>query len=356
MDNRIVVVAGPTASGKTRLGIELAQALGGEIVSADSMQIYRRMDIGTAKATKEERAAAVHHMLDVADPAESWSVARYVEEATRCCDDIIARGRLPIVVGGTGLYIDSLISGLDFADSTSDNALRDKLGAEYDSLGGDAMLARLAQFDPERAAKLHPGDKRRIVRAIEIYLLTGTTITEHDRITAARPKRYDAARIVLNYADRADLYARIDARVDAMEQAGLVDEVRALLASGLSPDCTAMQAIGYKEIAAFLEGKTTEHEAAATPSASSRGSEGGRGRCASSGIKSRIWKKPATLRQSFYTPACIIMPGTRMTDATHYDGAADSKTAPRKRSWLKCRKRRISRIASSIRLEKTSLW
>ena len=219
MDNRIVVVAGPTASGKTRLGIELAQALGGEIVSADSMQIYRRMDIGTAKATKEERAAAVHHMLDVADPAESWSVARYVEEASRCCDDIIARGRLPIVVGGTGLYIDSLVSGLDFADNTSDNALRDKLGAEYDSLGGDAMLARLAQFDPERAAKLHPGDKRRIVRAIEIYLLTGTTITEHDRITAARPKRYDAARIVLNYADRADLYARIDARVDAMEQA-----------------------------------------------------------------------------------------------------------------------------------------
>ena len=144
MDNRIVVVAGPTASGKTRLGIELAQALGGEIVSADSMQIYRRMDIGTAKATKEERAAAVHHMLDVADPAESWSVARYVEEATRCCDDIIARGRLPIVVGGTGLYIDSLISGLDFADSTSDNALRDKLGAEYDSLGGDAMLAPCA--------------------------------------------------------------------------------------------------------------------------------------------------------------------------------------------------------------------
>lgn len=261
MDNRIVVVAGPTASGKTRLGIELAQALDGEIVSADSMQIYRRMDIGTAKATKEERAAAVHHMLDVADPAESWSVARYVEEAAHCCDDIIARGRLPIVVGGTGLYIDSLISGLDFADNTSDNSLRDKLGAEYDELGGDAMLARLAQFDPERAAKLHSGDKRRIVRAIEIYLLTGTTITEHDRITAARPKRYDAARIVLNYADRADLYARIDARVDAMEQAGLVNEVKSLLASGLSPDCTAMQAIGYKEIAAFLEGKTTEREA-----------------------------------------------------------------------------------------------
>ena len=264
MDNRIVVVAGPTASGKTRLGIELAQALGGEIVSADSMQIYRRMDIGTAKATAEERAAAVHHMLDVAEPDESWSVARHVEEASRCCDDIIARGRLPIVVGGTGLYIDSLISGLDFADNTSDNALRDKLGAEYDSFGGEAMLARLAQFDPERAAKLHPGDKRRIVRAIEIYLLTGTTITEHDRITAARPKRYDAARIVLNYSDRADLYARIDARVDAMEQAGLVDEVRALLASGLSPKCTAMQAIGYKEIAAAIRGECSREDAVET--------------------------------------------------------------------------------------------
>ena len=261
MDNRIVVVAGPTASGKTRLGIELARKLDGEIVSADSMQIYRRMDIGTAKATAEERAAAVHHMLDVAEPDENWSVARYVEEAGRCCDDIIACGKLPIVVGGTGLYIDSLISGLDFADNTSDNALRDRLGSEYDSLGGEAMLTRLAQVDPERAAKLHPGDKRRIVRAIEIYMLTGKTITEHDRITAARPKRYDAARIVLNYADRADLYARIDARVDEMEQAGLVDEVRRLLASGLSPECTAMQAIGYKEIVAFLEGKTTEREA-----------------------------------------------------------------------------------------------
>ena len=270
MDNRIVVVAGPTASGKTRLGIELARKLDGEIVSADSMQIYRRMDIGTAKATAEERAAAVHHMLDVAEPDENWSVARYVEEAGRCCDDIIACGKLPIVVGGTGLYIDSLISGLDFADNTSDNALRDRLGSEYDSLGGEAMLTRLAQVDPERAAKLHPGDKRRIVRAIEIYMLTGTTITEHDRITAARPKRYDAARIVLNYADRADLYARIDARVDEMEQAGLVDEVRRLLASGLSPECTAMQAIGYKEIAAALRGDVSLSDAVELIKRSSR--------------------------------------------------------------------------------------
>ena len=270
MDNKVIVIAGPTASGKTRLGIELARSLGGEIVSADSMQIYRRMDIGTAKATAEERNAAVHHMLNVTEPGQNWSVARYVEEAARCCDGIIARGKLPIVVGGTGLYIDSLISGLDFAGTASDNALREELGAEYDRLGGEEMLRRLAQFDPERAAKLHPGDKRRIVRATEIYRLTGTTITEHDRITAQRPKRYDAARIVLNYADRADLYAQIDRRVDAMIDAGLVGEVRGLLASGLSPECTAMQAIGYKETVAYIEGKIPLDEAAALIKQNSR--------------------------------------------------------------------------------------
>ena len=270
MDNKVIVIAGPTASGKTRLGIELARSLGGEIVSADSMQIYRRMDIGTAKATAEERNAAVHHMLDVTEPGQNWSVARYVEEAARCCDGIIARGKLPIVVGGTGLYIDSLISGLDFAGTASDNALREELGAEYDRLGGEEMLRRLAQFDPERAAKLHPGDKRRIVRATEIYRLTGTTITEHDRITAQRPKRYDAARIVLNYADRADLYAQIDRRVDAMIDAGLIGEVRGLLASGLSPECTAMQAIGYKETVAYIEGKIPLDEAAAQIKQNSR--------------------------------------------------------------------------------------
>ena len=270
MAEKIIAVAGPTASGKTALAVRLAKAVGGEVVSNDSMQIYRRMDIGTAKATAEERNAAVHHMLDVTEPGQNWSVARYVEEAARCCDGIIARGKLPIVVGGTGLYIDSLISGLDFAGTASDNALREELGAEYDRLGGEEMLRRLAQFDPERAAKLHPGDKRRIVRAPEIYRLTGTTITEHDRITAQRPKRYDAARIVLNYADRADLYAQIDRRVDAMIDAGLVGEVRGLLASGLSPECTAMQAIGYKETVAYIEGKIPLDEAAALIKQNSR--------------------------------------------------------------------------------------
>lgn len=251
---KIVVVCGPTATGKTRLGIELARQFNGEIVSADSMQVYRRMDIGTAKATAEERAAAVHHMLDVAEPWENYSVARYVEEASRCCEDILSRGKLPILVGGTGLYIDSLVSGRDFADNDGDAGLREQLSDEYDVLGGEAMLRRLKSVDPERAEKLHPGDKRRIVRALEIYMLTGITITEHDRRTRALPPRYDAARIFLSFEDRADLYARIDRRVDEMAEQGLFEEVQGLLDEGLSENCTAMQAIGYKEMAAALRG------------------------------------------------------------------------------------------------------
>lgn len=258
---KLIVVAGPTASGKTRLGIALAGAFDGEIVSADSMQLYRGMDVGTAKATRAERAMAVHHMLDVADPRESWSVARYVEEAERVCDEILRRGKIPILVGGTGLYIDSLIAGRDFADIQEDRALRTELEAAFDRRGGEAMLAELAVFDPERAGKLNPGDRRRIVRAIEIYRLTGKTATAHDEETRRRPPRYDAARIVLNYKNRADLYERIDQRVTQMAQDGLFDEVRALLAAGLSPDCTAMQAIGYKEAVLALRGEMTEAEA-----------------------------------------------------------------------------------------------
>ena len=226
---KIVVVAGPTATGKTRLGILLAQALDGEIVSADSMQVYRRMDVGTAKATPEERAAARHHMLDVAEPWENYSVSRYVEEASACCGDILSRGKLPIVVGGTGLYIDSLLAGRDFAGrSEGDESLRAALSARWDAEGGEALLEELRSFDPERAAKLHPSDKRRIVRAIEIYRLTGETISAHDARTRALPPRYEGLRIHLNYRFRAELYARIDARVDAMAENGLFEEVAAL--------------------------------------------------------------------------------------------------------------------------------
>ena len=258
---KIIVVAGPTASGKTRLGIELARAFGGEIVSADSMQVYRRMDIGTAKANAEERAAAVHHMLDVAEPWENYSVARYVEEAGSCCDDIISRGKLPILVGGTGLYIDSLISGRDFAENQEDRSLRLELEARYEALGGETLLKELSEFDPERAQKLHPSDMRRIIRAIEVYRLTGMTITEHDELSRRVPPRYEAARIILDYEDRAQLYSRIDRRVDEMEGLGLFEEVESLLSEGISPECTAMQAIGYKEPAMALRGEISRSEA-----------------------------------------------------------------------------------------------
>ena len=270
IQNKIVVVAGPTATGKTRLGIELAQALGGEIVSADSMQVYRGMDIGTAKADESERAAAPHHMLDVCGPSENYSVARYAEEAGRVCEELLARGRLPIVVGGTGLYIDALIDGRDFAEFEGDRKLRTELSALYDAEGGEALLRMLGAFDPERAAKLHPGDRRRIIRAIEIYRLTGETMTEHDARTRALPPRYEAARIHLNYKNRADLYARIDARVDAMAADGLFEEVAALLAGGVPPGCTAMQAIGYKEAAAALRGELSRAEAIALIKQNSR--------------------------------------------------------------------------------------
>ncbi len=267
---KLIVVAGPTATGKTRLGILLAQRFGGEIVSADSMQVYRGMDIGTAKATAEERAAAAHHMLDVADPREDYSVSRYVGEASRCCDALLARGTVPVVVGGTGLYIDSLIAGRDFAGRDSDDALRRRLDAEYEEIGGEAILARLRLIDPDRADKLHAADRRRIVRAFEIYELTGETATAHDERTRALPPRYEAATIVLGYKERAELYRRIDARVDQMVDGGLFDEVQRLLDAGLDTNCTAMQAIGYKEPAMALRGELDRNDAIARIKQSSR--------------------------------------------------------------------------------------
>ena len=261
MAEKVIVIAGPTASGKTGLSIKLAKLYNGEIVSADSMQIYKRMDIGTAKATKAEQAQAVHHMIDVAEPDEDYSVSRYVEEAEKCCRDIIARGKMPIICGGTGLYIDSLLSGRDFAQRDDSSELREKLGEEYDRLGGEEMLQRLSKVDPERAAKLHVSDKRRIVRALEIFELTGMTITEHDAATKALPPRFEAKTILLNFKNRQDLYDRINLRVDLMAEQGLFEEVEALLESGLDDKCTAMQAIGYKEVVSALRGEISREEA-----------------------------------------------------------------------------------------------
>ena len=252
MPPKILVICGPTASGKTALAVELALRHHGEVVSADSMQIYRRMDIGTAKPTREEMGGVPHHMLDVADPEEDFSVARYVDMAAKCVDDILSRGKLPILAGGTGLYIDSLLSGRTFAPFQPDSPLRGQLEEQLRREGGAAMLARLAQVDPDSAARLHPNDEKRIVRALEVYQSTGKTITQHNLETQAIPPRYDALTLALAFERREDMWSRIDRRVDQMMDQGLVAEVQGLLDSGVPAKCTAMQAIGYKEMAAAL--------------------------------------------------------------------------------------------------------
>lgn len=259
--SRVLVITGPTATGKTALSVALAKELGGEVVSADSMQLYRRMDIGTAKATPAEMQGVPHHMIDILDPAESYSVARYVADADERVQDILSRGALPIIAGGTGLYIDSLVRGIDFDDDAGSEALRSELMAEYDALGGEVMLQRLRAVDPDRAAKLHAADKKRVLRALEVFTLTGKTITQHDLETQALPPRYDAVTIALSFKERDDLYTRIDLRVDEMVERGLFDEVRGLLQSGVPQSATAMQAIGYKEAAMALRGEMTEDEA-----------------------------------------------------------------------------------------------
>lgn len=261
MPPKIVVITGPTATGKTRLGVMLALELGGEVVSADSMQLYRGMDIGTAKPTPAEMQGVPHHLIDVAEPWEGWSAAKFVEAARAACLDIISRGRLPIVVGGTGLYIDSLVQGRSFGAVDETGETRRELEERYDEIGGAAMLRELAQLDPERAAKLSPNDKKRVVRAYEVYLLTGRTITELDRESREREPEFDAKYIILGWASRDELYRRIDARVDEMVAQGLFEEVEALLAEGLGPDTTAMQAIGYKEAAEALRGECSRDEA-----------------------------------------------------------------------------------------------
>jgi len=255
------VICGPTASGKTALSIALAKAFNGEVVSADSMQIYRRMDIGTAKPTLEERDGVPHHMLDVAEPGESYSVSRYAEEASACVEDILARGKLPIVCGGTGLYIDGLIRGTDFQPAGTDSGLREQLEGEWETQGAEAMMARLAAVDPDSAARLHLSDKRRILRALEVYLATGETITVHNARSKAVPPRYEALMIGLNTEPRQILYDRIDRRVDVMLEQGLLQEVRSLLEDGLL-EGTAAQAIGYKELLAHFRGEMPLEQAA----------------------------------------------------------------------------------------------
>ena len=257
--NSILCIAGPTASGKTALAVELAKDLNGEVVSCDSMQVYRRMDIGTAKPSPEEMQGIPHHMIDVAEPDEDFSVSRYCAMAAPIVDGIVARGKTAIIAGGTGLYMDSLIRGNDFAPFPS-TGVRERLEAEADEVGLPAMLARLREIDPDTADRV--SDRKRILRALEVYLETGETITEHNRKTRLIPPKYTPLWLGLDFADRGELYRRIDKRVDIMLEMGLMEEIRSLLDSGIPEKCTAMQAIGYKEFVNVLEGKETVQQAA----------------------------------------------------------------------------------------------
>ena len=262
MPQTIVCVAGPTASGKTRLGVLLAQRYDGEIVSADSMQIYRGMVIGTAAPTAEEREGIPHHMIGIADPTEAWSAGRYARAAIPIVDDILSRGKLPIVVGGTGLWMDSLVRGRTFAPGQAGGAVREALVRELKAGGMAPLLAELRRVDPVSAAKLHPSDEKRILRALEVFRETGRPPSQLNAQEAARPPRYDAVTIALRWADREKQRALIDRRVDEMVAQGLLREVRALLTS-VPRDATALQAIGYKEFSGVLDGTCTEEEAIA---------------------------------------------------------------------------------------------
>jgi len=249
-----MVITGPTATGKTGFAALLAKKINGEVVSADSMQVYKHMDIGTAKPVVEEMLGVAHHMIDIVPPWENYSVARYVEDATKCIDDILRRGKQPVLAGGTGLYIDSLLAGREFLARVDSEQRRD-LEAEYDDIGGDAMLLKLHGFDPYSAVKLHANDKKRIVRAFETYYATGKTISQHDLETKSVPPRYNAVKFALSFSDRERLYERIDRRVDTMLKRGLEHEVSSLLEMGVPRDCTALQAIGYKEMVGAILGK-----------------------------------------------------------------------------------------------------
>ena len=261
MAEKVVCVVGPTACGKTKLGVELAKALNGEVVSVDSMQIYRGMTIGTAAPTPEEMDGVPHHMVAVADPEEQWSVARYTRAAAACVEDILARGRRVVLVGGTGLWLDALISGRTFAPGQSGGEIRRELEQRFEREGIQGLWAELEQVDPESAGKLHRADTKRILRALEVYRETGRTISAHNAETAALPRRYDPVKIGLAFQDREDMKALIDQRVDKMVEEGLLEEVQALLRRGLPRTATALQAIGYKEFLGVLDGTATQDQA-----------------------------------------------------------------------------------------------
>lgn len=258
---RILCVVGPTACGKTTMGIKLAQRYNGEVVGVDSMQIYKGMQVGSAAPGMDEMEDIPHHMIGIADPGENWSVARFAEAADLYIQNIISRNKLPVLVGGTGLYLEAIIAGRTFAPGSAEGEIRQSLQRELEEGGIGPLLEELREIDPEAAGRLHPADEKRILRALEVYRETGKTISQHNRETQAQPKRYEPLYIGLAFRDREDMRAAIDQRADKMLQGGLEKEVRELLRREIPRDATAMQAIGYKELLAAIEGSCTMEEA-----------------------------------------------------------------------------------------------
>lgn len=256
----VVAVVGPTASGKTSLAIRLSKALGGEIVSADSMQIYKGMDIATAMPNEKERTGARHHLIDFLEASESFSVAKYTALASEAIADIASRGKLPIVCGGTGLYIDSLLKNIELLPEAADAQVRERLTREAESAGIERLFERLRRIDPQAAERLHINDRKRIIRALELYELTGVTISEQQARSGLNPAAYEVCYIGITARNRQFLYDRIDRRVDMMLELGLVEEAKRFFA--LTDRATAAQAIGYKELKPFLDGECTLNEAA----------------------------------------------------------------------------------------------
>ncbi len=264
----VVVIVGPTASGKTHLSIELAKRFDGEIVSADSMQIYRGMDIGTAKPTKEERCEIPHHMMDILDPSQEYTLKQYLEDAKNSVDNIISRKKLPILVGGTGLYVTSFMKNFILSEEREDPTYRASLEADYDFLGGETLLARLREIDPDLADRLHPKDRKRIIRGLEVFHNTGITQTEQNLRATRQESPYEFLCFGLTAQDRSVIYDRINLRVLEMINVGLLDEVRRI--NTLSCSRTAKQAIGYRQFDAYFSGEITLEDAIAMVQKESR--------------------------------------------------------------------------------------
>lgn len=256
--NKIIVVSGPTASGKTALAVELAKKYGGEVISADSMQIYTDMDVASAKATVEEQQGIPHHMMDFLDPSESFSVADWVKMAGGCAEDIISRGKIPVICGGTGLYISSFVDNLQFDDSECDYGFRDEMRKFAEENGAEALLEKLRKVDPETASELHANNVSRVIRALEVYKTTGHTIAEAKRASRNAPSPYEFILLTLDFEKREQLHERINRRVELMLQNGLVQEARTCFDQPERP--TAAQAIGCKELYPYFRGERTLEE------------------------------------------------------------------------------------------------